>query len=139
LAEKAKKQATPTPNKLIAFGAQPAAAPAPHLAVPVTPKPTPINVKADAELFTKVQLSAKTFRHKTVDTIVGKNIESPDDWSFEKTNMFARGEIVSVLRSGGNLTYGVVLHQNNQGVTIQVEHGSIKTNMLPEIVGKNIG
>lgn len=139
LAEKAKKQAAPAPNKPIAVDAQPAATKAPRIAVPVTPKPTPINIKADAELFTKPQLSAKTFRHKTLDTIIGKNIESPDDWFFDKTNMFVRGEIVSVLRSSGNLTYGVVLHQNAQGVAVQVDLESIQVNRKPELIGKNIG
>lgn len=107
-------------------------------AIPATPKPSPAQVKSEFELYTKDALSTHRYKHKTVDTILGNQVNPQDGWDFEKNNKFFRGEVVSVLRSSGNWTYGVVLHQAPEGITVQLDHEMYKL-VLPEVLGKNIG
>ncbi len=95
---------------------------------------------ASTQLFTKEQLFAKKYKHKTVDLVLDKPTNAQDRWSFEKNNTFVRGEVVSVLRKSEIWTYGVVLsHDAKKGVTVQVDFETVQMDRNPEVIGKYIG
>lgn len=124
----------PALTKPVPAAAKPAMAPAAAAQQPLAQNQ---DRKMAAELFTHEQLNTIMYKGLPVSRLLNKTIQDGDAWDFEKTNTFKRGEVIAILRSTGNWTYGVVLYHNDQGVTVQVTLDTIRENQAPEIIGKH--